>query len=707
MKSKIKTLICIITAVSIILMQSIVVSASQNGECGDGVYWEIKNGTLRIYGEGEMKDYQTNFRLDDPNAAEKIRPWNDEAENITSVIVEEGVTYIGDSAFFDFQNVRDITIAESVEWIGSPMLSNGYELESITFKGAKPDGLEGDIICDNSSFILYCPEKYYKQYKTITDYVANNAIYGLVPTIKIFTEEAETKLDSTDIELSEENPSKKINVISEYEDIDVDWRSFNENIAMVNQNGVVTAGEKPGRTVIYAEIRYDDEYFLISCQVSNKRNDILVNMLPVKGITADFPAIANSRIIDSETGIASYGTSKFVEKDTTNSTYREILAITEDITKGCSTDREKAVKIQKWVSGYLTGSMNLAIGNSVGQIYAVYKEKNSHCQGFSYLTGMMLYMAGIPNAIVSTIDHMWNLALVEGEWMHVDSTFGMSGFDDNDPKHDAIITICFAMDDCIFVIDDYKYLKLAGIGANSGERDEIKSAKIPDFVTAILGRTCSGCDNLSEITVPASVKRIDKYAIEGDGLETIYFGGTKKQWENIGYKAYGLEIVFENGEVIREKTYQESYNWEITVEDYIPEEDEETEKKEEPEETPKNEESGEAEIRVIVKDKLVEFDCPPMIVNDRTMVPFRAIFEALGAEVDWGSATQTVMAKKDDTVIILNIGSDIMLKNNETVKLDSPAFIAENRTLVPVRAISEALDLSVKWYPDSRLVVID
>lgn len=72
------------------------------------------------------------------------------------------------------------------------------------------------------------------------------------------------------------------------------------------------------------------------------------------------------------------------------------------------------------------------------------------------------------------------------------------------------------------------------------------------------------------------------------------------------------------------------------------------------------------------------------------MVPLRAIFEALGATVDWNDATQTVTSTKGNTTISLTINNPTMYVNGTSVALDSPACLVGARTLVPVRAISEA-----------------
>ncbi len=94
------------------------------------------------------------------------------------------------------------------------------------------------------------------------------------------------------------------------------------------------------------------------------------------------------------------------------------------------------------------------------------------------------------------------------------------------------------------------------------------------------------------------------------------------------------------------------------------------------------------------------------IVEGRTMVPLRAIFEALGATVEWNQGTKTVTSVLDETEIKLTIGENVLYRNGESVELDVPALIMNNRTLVPVRAISEAFGVYVEWDAGTRTVLL-
>ncbi|MBR0277980.1 MAG: copper amine oxidase N-terminal domain-containing protein [Clostridia bacterium] len=102
-------------------------------------------------------------------------------------------------------------------------------------------------------------------------------------------------------------------------------------------------------------------------------------------------------------------------------------------------------------------------------------------------------------------------------------------------------------------------------------------------------------------------------------------------------------------------------------------------------------------IDVTVDGLKVIFDVEPQLINDRTMVPMRAIFEKLGALIDWDDATSTVTAVKDNTIVKISIGESTAYINNSAYTLDSPAVLVNDRTLVPIRFVSEALGCSVDW----------
>lgn len=112
-------------------------------------------------------------------------------------------------------------------------------------------------------------------------------------------------------------------------------------------------------------------------------------------------------------------------------------------------------------------------------------------------------------------------------------------------------------------------------------------------------------------------------------------------------------------------------------------------------------------ITVTLDGKVLTFDQNPIIVNSRTLVPLRAIFEGLGASVSWNQDTQTVTSVKGDTTISMTIGKTEMRKNGEVITLDVAPQIVGNRTLVPVRAVAESFNCLVDWNGETQTVIIN
>ncbi len=113
------------------------------------------------------------------------------------------------------------------------------------------------------------------------------------------------------------------------------------------------------------------------------------------------------------------------------------------------------------------------------------------------------------------------------------------------------------------------------------------------------------------------------------------------------------------------------------------------------------------EITVVFDGDKLEFDSDPVIINGRTMVPMRKIFEELGATVGWEETTQRVEAVFDDgTHILLYIDNPIAYKNGEAKILETPPFIKDSRTFVPLRFVSEGSGADVDWDGDTYTVTI-
>ncbi|MBH5320068.1 hypothetical protein I6N90_19890 [Paenibacillus sp. GSMTC-2017] len=104
-------------------------------------------------------------------------------------------------------------------------------------------------------------------------------------------------------------------------------------------------------------------------------------------------------------------------------------------------------------------------------------------------------------------------------------------------------------------------------------------------------------------------------------------------------------------------------------------------------------------LRVVVNNELISFpDAQPYIdKKDRTMVPVRFVSEALGAEVKWNDKEKKVTITQGKTKVVLKIGNKSLDVNGKVEQMDTVAIKSNERTFVPVRFVSQALGATIKW----------
>ncbi len=105
--------------------------------------------------------------------------------------------------------------------------------------------------------------------------------------------------------------------------------------------------------------------------------------------------------------------------------------------------------------------------------------------------------------------------------------------------------------------------------------------------------------------------------------------------------------------------------------------------------------------------QITTMDTAPMIKEGRTYVPFRALGEALGAEVGYSASTGLVTAKLADRTITMVVGSKTMQVDQLSVTMDAEPFIDNGRTMVPVRAAAEAFGFTVTAVPTQSGILTD
>ena len=98
-----------------------------------------------------------------------------------------------------------------------------------------------------------------------------------------------------------------------------------------------------------------------------------------------------------------------------------------------------------------------------------------------------------------------------------------------------------------------------------------------------------------------------------------------------------------------------------------------------------------------VNGEVKMMDVAPIIVSSRTMLPVRYVAEALGATVVWDGDTSTATITTAGTELKITVGASEAVVNGQAVRLDSPAFIENSRTYMPVRFVAETLGATVAW----------
>lgn len=116
---------------------------------------------------------------------------------------------------------------------------------------------------------------------------------------------------------------------------------------------------------------------------------------------------------------------------------------------------------------------------------------------------------------------------------------------------------------------------------------------------------------------------------------------------------------------------------------------------------------GEQEVAVEVDGDTVTFNAQkPVIVNGRTLIPLRGVFEKMGYAVEWVGETKTAVLKADNVTVKVSAGKSDFQVNNQAKALDVPAQIMNGSMMLPLRAVGEAAGANVTWNGAKKLVEI-
>ncbi len=195
------------------------------------------------------------------------------------------------------------------------------------------------------------------------------------------------------------------------------------------------------------------------------------------------------------------------------------------------------------------------------------------------------------------------------------------------------------------------------------------------------------CDSLEEVVIPYGTRDIASYTFSGcDNLKSVYIPDTAK---NIGF------YITENCPNAIIYCGQDSTAAKVCKEQKI---------------SYLTDNSVNSGITVLYNGTRISFHAygqNPELIESRTLVPLRSIFEAMGSDVEWNEATNTAIATRDDVKVEIQIGASEIYKNGSSIPTDVPARLINDRTMVPARVIAEAFGADVQWNDSGRTVLIE
>jgi len=110
--------------------------------------------------------------------------------------------------------------------------------------------------------------------------------------------------------------------------------------------------------------------------------------------------------------------------------------------------------------------------------------------------------------------------------------------------------------------------------------------------------------------------------------------------------------------------------------------------------------------KIFVNGVKPDFDVKPFLTEGRSMVPFRALAETMGAQVGWNAENQTITVLKGSKVIEMTVGNNNALVDGNPVTLDVPPTIVDGRTVVPLRFVGESLNANVSYDENTEIVKV-
>lgn len=215
----------------------------------------------------------------------------------------------------------------------------------------------------------------------------------------------------------------------------------------------------------------------------------------------------------------------------------------------------------------------------------------------------------------------------------------------------------------------------------------LKELVLPTGLKVINDIAFYGCSSLKELIIPYGVEEIWTLTFDNNTIKSIFIPDTVTKIERriIDSSRVPNAIVYcGDGSAVAEHCQKNNIS-------YL---------------TDSSVNSG---IHVLYNGERISFHSysqNPEILEGRTLVPLRSIFEAMGADVEWDGATSTAIAKRGNVEVKITIGASEIYKNGKAIPVDVPAMLLNSRTMVPARVIAEAFGADVQWNGNGRIVLI-
>lgn len=204
-------------------------------------------------------------------------------------------------------------------------------------------------------------------------------------------------------------------------------------------------------------------------------NEDYLKALPTTNLKALGPTAHHNRSFIGET-FQGYTSEFCIETDTNNEKYKEIKVLVENLTKDCTTEKEKAAAICTWVYQNVKYTYGLTANAEIESVYRFFELKQGNCEVYTLLTNYMLYLCNIPTATATSMTHMWIIAYVDGNWIYMDPTGGITG-----GTTGKTLEVTFAYDGLVYAIanpDEGAYV--TGIAKSKEEIESLENFTIPE-----------------------------------------------------------------------------------------------------------------------------------------------------------------------------------------------------------------------------------